>query len=135
MGITKRRRAAQWALIIVMLAGCGSVDVRYPDGQHKRMRKAEFKAYAERVFRYQNRIVDRLIEADSGADDGQSDTRLLAAEDAMEEACRALIALVSAKSERRAMALADKLHMPSAVPACERAVVAVDALLPATARH
>lgn len=134
MGSTNRRHGAQWALILVMLGGCASVDVRYPDGHHKRMGRAEFKAYAERVFRYQNRIVDRLIAVD-GDDYAQTDGRLLAAEDAMEEACRALISLVSAKAERRTLELSDKLQMPSAVPACERAVAAVDALLPLAPSH
>jgi len=96
------------------------------------MSKAEFKAYAERVFRHQNQVVDRLIRADDGFDgpDIEPDARLLRAEEAMEDACRPLIDLVSAKAERRRLKLVDKLEMPSAAPACDNAVRAVEALLP-----
>ncbi len=119
---------------MVLLSACTTVDVHYPDGHSARMSKAEFKAYVERVFRQQNRVVDRLIRADDGFD-GQAlepDERLLRAEEAMEDACRPLITLVSAKAEKRKMKLADELEMPSAAPACESAVRAVEALLPAS---
>ena len=128
MGISSQRNRAPWLVIFALLGGCASVDVRYPDGHRARMSKAEFKAYAERVFRYQNRTVDRLISVEEL---GVPDARLARAEEAMEEACRPLIALVSAKAERRALDLSDKLEMPRAAPACEQAVAAVDALLPA----
>lgn len=96
------------------------------------MSKAEFKAYVEQVFRRQNHVVDQLIRADSGADSEafEADARLTRAEEAMQDACRPLIALVSAKAEKRRMDLADKLEMPRAVPACDAAVRAVEALLP-----
>lgn len=121
-----------WLLVPLWLAACRSVDVHYPDGHHERMSKKQFKAYAEQVFRRQNRVVDRLIRADSGfeGDSIEPDARLLRAEEAMEDACRPLIDLVSAKAEKRRMKLADKLEMPNAAPACDRAVQAVEALLP-----
>ncbi len=130
MGNSSQRRHTPWLMIFALLGGCASVDVHYPDGRRARMSKAEFKAYAERVFRYQNHVVDRLISAD---EQGEPEARLLHAEETMEEACRPLIALVSAKAERRAMQISDKLEMPRATPACEQAVRAVDALLPAAA--
>lgn len=123
-----------WMALAVLLSACTTVDVRYPDGHSERMSKAEFKAYAERVFRHQNQVVDRLIHADTAFEEQEvePDARLLRAEEAMEDACRPLIKLVSAKAERRKRELADKLEMPSAAPACERAVEEVEALLPAT---
>ena len=132
MRISSQHSRAPWVVIVALLGGCASVDVRYPDGRHERMSKAEFKAYAERVFRYQNHIVDRLIIAD---EQGEPDARLLGAEETMEVPCRPLIALVSAKAEHRALQMSDKLEMPRAAPACEQAVAAVDALLPAAPTH
>ena len=135
--MTSHRSSALWGLVIALLGGCASVDVQYPDGHRTRMSRAEFKAYAERVFRYQNRIVDRLIRADGayGDEQGEPDAPLSRAEEAMEEACRPLISLVSAKAEHRALGLSDKLEMPRAAPACEHAVAAVDALLPVAPRR
>jgi hypothetical protein len=119
-------------LLVALLGACKAVDVHYADGHHERMSKAEFKAYAERVFRRQNHVVDQLIRADGGfgGQDVEPDARLLHAEEAMEDACRPLIDLVSAKAERRHMKLAEKLDMPSAAPACDSAVSKVEALLP-----
>lgn len=115
-----------------LLGACSTVDVHYADGHHERMSKSEFKAYAEQVFRRQNHVVDRLISAEGGGDgrgpDG--DARLMRAEDAMEDACRPLIDLVSATAERRRLELAEKMEMPRAAPACDSAVRAVEALLP-----
>ena len=132
MGFSSQRSRAPWLMIVALLGGCASVDVHYPDGHRARMSKAAFKVYAEQVFRYQNRIVDRLIRAD---EQGEPDARLLRAEETMAEACRPLIALVSAKAEHRALEMSDKLEMPRAAPACEQAVVAVDALLSADPRR
>lgn len=112
----------------LLLGACANVDVHYPDGRVERMSRAQFKAYAEQVFRRQNRVVDGLIRAD--AESLEVDARLLHAEDAMEDACRPLIDLVSAKAEGRRMELADKLEIPRAAPACDRAVEQVEALLP-----
>ena len=120
-------------LLTTLLAGaCARIEVRYPDGHVEAMSKAEFKAYAEQVFRHQNRVVDRLIRADTDVESEglATDARLLRAEEAMEDACRPLIGLVSAKAEKRRMALADKLEMPRAAPACDAAVKEVEALLP-----
>jgi hypothetical protein len=129
-----RRRIMQGAGLAtaVLLGACTQVEVRYPDGRTQTMSRAEFKAYAETVFRRQNRVVDRLIRADVGlGDEGlAADARLLRAEEAMTDACRPLIDLVSAKAEGRKMDLLDKLEMPSAAPACDRAVKDLEALLP-----
>ena len=129
MGLRSQPYRVLWVVIQALLGGCASVDVQYSDGHRTRMSKAQFKAYAERVFRYQNRTVDRLI---SNNERGEPDARLLSAEEVMEDACRPLVALVSAKAERRALALSDKLEMPRAAPECERAVEAVDVLLQLT---
>lgn len=129
MGLRSQPNRVPWVVILALLGGCASVEVQYPDGHRTRMSKAQFKAYAERVFRYQNRTVDRLISINER---GEPDARLLSAEGVMEDACRPLITLVSAKAEHRALALSDKLEMPHAAPECERAVWAVDALLQLT---
>ena len=130
----KQRVHLWWMALPVVLSACSAVDVRYPDGHSERMSKAEFKAYAERVFRHQNHVVDRLIRVDNAVEEQgvEPDARLLRAEEAMEDACRPLIKLVSAKAEGRKLKLADKLEMPSAAPACEHAVQDIEALLPAT---
>ena len=119
--------------LVLSLAACSVVEVRYADGHTTRMSRAEFKKYAERVFRRQNRVLDALIRVDerNAALDVEPDARLLRAEEAMEDACRPLIKLVSAKAERRKLQLADKLDMPSAAPACESAVELVERFLPA----
>jgi hypothetical protein len=83
-----RRRIMQGAGLAtaVLLGACTQVEVRYPDGRTQTMSRAEFKAYAETVFRRQNRVVDRLIRADVGlGDEGlAADARLLRAEEAMD---------------------------------------------------
>ena len=137
VGDRKHGARCCWAFMLALVSGCASVQLHYPDGHTASMTKPEFKAYVERVFRYQNQIGDELIRADELLDDGQilADARLPRGEEAMEQACRPLIALVNAKVEHQAMKLADQLEMPRAAPACERAAQEVDALLRALPRR
>lgn len=133
MGEQRRIVRCAWLATGMLIASaCARVEVHHPDGHVEDMSKAQFKAYVEKVFRRQNRVVDRLIRADTGLEgEGlERDARLLRAEETMEDACQPLVELVSAKVEGRPLELADKLEMPTAAPACDAAVRAVEALLP-----
>jgi hypothetical protein len=85
------------------------------------------------VFRRQNRVVDRLDSRrrrHSATKASRRTRACCAPKRRWTDACRPLIDLVSAKAEGRKMDLLDKLEMPSAAPACDRAVKDLEALLP-----
>lgn len=128
----RRCSAGAVALLCGALAGCGSVQVRYPDGRAEYRSREDFAAYVERVFRYHNRVVNDLIVATSFAEEGSlDDGGLVGAEAAMASACRPLNEAVSASIEGREIGLFHRLTLPEAVPACEAASTRVKALLPA----
>lgn len=132
--VAGRRSGAAWAELVVfgcLVAGCGSVQVRYPDGHSEYQSRAAFEAYVERVFRYHNRVVNDLIVSTSLMDDAElkGDTALLQAEDAMATACRTVNEIVTAAIEGRELGLFQKLALPEAAPACEAATRRVEGLL------
>ena len=132
-----RLQAAITTLLILLLgvslAGCTTVRVRYPDGSLKSMSRESFAAYTEAVFRFHNRVVNDVIVASSlfGEQLLESDQTLLDAEAAMARTCQPLNNMVSATIEGRELGFFQKLQLLEAVPACEEASQAVDAILPA----
>ena len=60
-----RRLLVGFLGVIVFIASCGMVQVRYPDGTTEYQSVDEFAAYVEEVFRYHNRVVNDLIVATS----------------------------------------------------------------------
>lgn len=129
--VRNARRVGAGVLAGVVLAGCGSVQVRHPDGRTEYQSREAFAAYVERVFRYHNRVVNDLIVATSLGDESAfEDASLIGAEAAMAAACQPLNDTVSATIEGRDTGFFQRLALPEAVPACEAASRRVEALLP-----
>ena len=84
------------------------------------------------VFRYHNRVVNDLITATAFIEETELDPNspLVRAEEAAAESCLPLNNAVSATFEGRALGLFQKLQLPEAVPACEKASQHLEALLP-----
>lgn len=118
----------------ILATGCSSVQLRYPDGTIKYLDKTAFAAYIEQIFRYQNRVIDDLIVADSLLEDtaAELDPRLVRAEEGMEEACQPLIDVVNARIEGRELGFFEKLQLPTMAPACEAATRKLEGMLGAS---
>lgn len=117
----------------LLLTACSSVQVRYPDGTTEYQERAAFEQYVERVFRYQNRVVNDLIVAGSLLDDVSldSDVALVRAEAELAAACRTLNEVVSATLEGRDISLFKRLSLTESVPRCETSARQLEALIPA----
>ncbi|MEQ8234795.1 MAG: hypothetical protein RLW61_02485 [Gammaproteobacteria bacterium] len=108
--------------MLAVLPGCGALAPRDEASGDEAFSGGGFAAYAERVFRYHNHVVDDLIIAtELGADTRGEDTRLVRAEHEMVRACRPLNEAVSARLEGRGIGLWQRLRLPVTVAACERA--------------
>jgi hypothetical protein len=119
-------------IVIVSLVGCTSIQVRYPDGSMEYKTKEEFAAYVEDVFRYHNGVLNDLITATAFMDEAEldADSALVRAEEAMALSCLPLNEAVSAAVEGGELGFFEKMKLPEAVPACERASRRLESLLP-----
>jgi hypothetical protein len=117
------------AALTTACAGIESVD-----GKRYSMASADFRSYAEAVFRRQNLVMSEIAFAlDSETLTADERTRIEAAEDGLFEACALLneIAVRRRDSQRNADSggLDGRLRAGRSVPECERAVVAAETLL------
>jgi len=119
------------AAAVALLSACG-VTVERPGVEGREwMSKAEFRAYAERVFRRHNAaendlmfLLPRLQRAEP-----ERYGQLLDAEDAMLEACHPLAEVASQRGRGLDIGFFKRLRLPSDVADCERATVRVERLL------
>ena len=127
-----RRLRVGFLGVIVFIASCGMVQVRYPDGTTEYQSVDEFAAYVEEVFRYHNRVVNDLIVATSlmGEEELDEEAPLVQAEEKMAAVCQPLNQAVSAIIEGRELGFFHKLQIPEAAPACAAASKQLEALLP-----
>lgn len=120
------------ALAVATVASCGGVNTRTVDGQPVRMSREEFAAYAEKTFRYHNRVLNDLITATSFGDESlMEDLALLRAEETMAAVCQPLNDMVTATIEERELSLWAKLRLLEQVPRCEAASREVEDQIPA----
>jgi hypothetical protein len=112
------------------LATVGCAAVTTADGERLRISSDEFSAYAERVFREQNRIASQLAFALADADRGGSRyVALAAAEDDLLDACEGLNEIAARRRDGQRPGALRGLRAAREAPACERAAVAAMAAL------
>ena len=114
------------ALAIVCATGAGCAAVSTADGRRLRLGSGEFRAYAEQVFRDQNRVASELAFA---LETPTPDPDLLAAEDDLLAACSGLNAVASARRDGENLSVAEQARAGREVPRCEAAITAAQAAL------
>lgn len=118
--------------VIMFVASCGMVQVRYLGGTTEYQSVEEFSAYVEEVSRYHNRVVDDLIVATSlmGEEELDEEASLVQAEEKVVAVCQPFNQAVSATIDGRELGFFHKLQMPEAVSACAATSKELEALLP-----
>lgn len=111
------------------MSGCASVTTA--GGKTLRVRSDAFAAYAEGVFREQNRIASRLAFALADLDEtsGPRYDSLTSAEDALLDACAGLNDVAARVRDGRNAGALRGLRAAREAPACERAATAAKAVL------
>lgn len=125
---------AALAVSLVVLAGCAAVTTA--DGSRLPVASDRFAAYAERVFREQNRVATELafaLEDTPGADSTQF-AALESAEEALLTACAGLNEVAAARRDGESPGVRRGLRAARQAPVCERATVEAAAVLERTAR-
>jgi hypothetical protein len=124
--------AIRWlilALSVAAAAGCATVTTGH--GERLRISSDEFAAYAERVFREQNRVASDLAFAlaDAEDEDGPKYRALAAAEDALLDACAGLNEVAARRRDGERPGALRGLRAAREAPGCERATTAAEAAL------
>ncbi|HEU4620260.1 MAG TPA: hypothetical protein VFV10_19645 [Gammaproteobacteria bacterium] len=121
-------RSAVVALTLGAASGCASVTTA--GGDELRIGSDRFSAYAEQVFREQNRVAGRLAFALDAEEEGSPRYRALAdAEDALLEACTGLNEIAARRRDGRRAGALRGLRAARAAPDCERAAAAAAGVL------
>ena len=125
--------AAPLAAAAAFLAACA---VTTADGTRLGLTSSEFRAYVERVFRDQNRVASDLAFAldDATASGGAAPPKLMAAEDALLEACAGVNELATSRRDQRDLGVRKSASAARSAPDCERAARAARAALEKRAR-
>jgi hypothetical protein len=111
-----------------LTAACATVES--VDGARYSMASADFRDYAESVFRRQNLALSDIAFALDSTDPGSADRRRLeSAEEALLEACALLNEMAVRRRDGLQSGFGGRLQAGRSVPACERAVVQASALL------
>ncbi|MGY6217493.1 hypothetical protein ACW73L_20245 [Methylolobus aquaticus] len=117
------------AALVLTLAACDSVRTRTLEEGEVNMSQAQFAAQFERVFRYHNRITNELIMELPSLSLSEEDTDNLSdAEERMNEACDSLNEVASLEAVSQHADFWTESGLPEAVPQCEEATHAVEAL-------
>ncbi len=124
------------ALRLFVLFGCalaaaGCATVTTAGGKRLRVGTDAFAAYAEQVFREQNRVASRLAFAMADIEDDQSARyrNLAAAEDRLLDACAGLNEIAARRRDGERTGALRGLHAAEKAPACDRAAQAAAAAL------
>ncbi|MGD8324092.1 MAG: hypothetical protein PVF50_06970 [Gammaproteobacteria bacterium] len=114
------------ALTLAGLAGCAGIVTA--DGTAMRPGSAAFTAYAERVFRLQNQVLDALAFALEAQPDEMT---LIAAEDSVLRACAGLNEIAVRRQRGAAARVLRDARTARRIPECEAAAIAAaDRLAP-----
>lgn len=121
-------RVVVLSLLVLSAGGCA---VTTAGGTRLRVGSDAFSAYAERVFREQNRVASRLAFALADAEraDGPRYRALEDAEDDLLDACMDLNDVAARRRDRQRPGALRGLRAAREAPACERATAAAAALL------
>lgn len=107
------------------LTGCGG-SLMTADGDQLRLRSDEFAAYAERVFRFQNEVLDALAFA---LDERPDDMGLVTAEDEVLRTCAGLNDIALRRQRGEGTRPLRDARTARSVPECETAAAEAAALL------
>ena len=114
----------------LLVAGCATIQTA--DGTRVALGSAEFKAYAEQVFRHHNRVLDRLMFAlpELATTDASRYARAADAEIDMLAACRRLNEVASRTRDGRPPGWLRRIRAARSVVACDRATRVTERILP-----
>jgi hypothetical protein len=134
----RRRRPSSVTSIAVLLtmaaplAGCLAVTTL--DGKRLRLSSPDFPAYAERVFRAQNRVATDLAFALEAPELEPADTMALeAAEQTLLDACAGLNEVATERRDGQAAGRVRAARAARRVPDCERATAEATTAIAAAA--
>ena len=121
------------AAAAAFLAACA---VTTADGTRLGLTSSEFRAYIERVFRDQNKVASDLAFAldDATASGGSAPPELMAAEDALLDACAGVNELATSRRDQEDLGTRKSASAARSAPECERATRAAQAALKQRAR-
>jgi hypothetical protein len=125
----KAFRRLALTLTLLLTAGCATVTTA--GGEDLRISSDRFAAYAERVFREQNRVASMLAFAlvDVEDEDGPAARALSAAEDDLLDACAGLNEVAARRRDGERPGVLRGLRAARGAPDCERATAAAAAVL------
>ncbi|HEX6996639.1 MAG TPA: hypothetical protein VF322_00760 [Gammaproteobacteria bacterium] len=117
--------------VLLALAAAGCATVTTASGERLEVASDEFRDYAERVFREQNRVATDLAFAIEDAQTRGSDApeALLRAEERLLEACAGLNELAARRRDQRRVGARRGLAAARQAPECEAAARDAAALL------
>jgi len=128
--VTDGRSRCGWVIAVaVVCVGCTGIRVDRPEVEGREtLSRDAFRAYAEEVFRRQNRAQSRVMMALPDLEDtsAQEAEALRRAEAEMSKACRPLNRAVAAYRSGDDVGLLAKLGMPEVVTTCERRAIEVE---------
>jgi hypothetical protein len=104
-------------------AGCA---VTTADGRRLALASSEFRAYAEQVFREQNRVASELAFA---LEAPTPDPELIEAEESLLAACSSLNAVAAARRDGDELSVAEQARAGRDAPRCEAAIAVAQAAL------
>jgi hypothetical protein len=127
------RKALALSCLTILCAGCASMQ-RGPSPSHAVASQSDSeRSRAERVFLYQSRVSDALLDRYPLVEVfEQADPVLIAAEARMMEHCGYLTRAVLAHVEGRETSLALKLKVMNSIDDCEHSAQQIDRLLEAS---
>lgn len=115
--------------VFAALAGCAVVTTA--DGSRLPVASDRFAAYAEQVFRAQNRVATDLAFALEDAPNAESEEfeALESAEESLLTACAGLNEVAAARRDGGGLGARRQLRAARQAPVCERATAAAEAVL------
>lgn len=113
------------ALALALIGGCAG-SLTTPDGERIALRSDAFADYAERVFRYQNEVLDTMAFA---LDTRGDDAALIAAEDRVLLSCAGLNDIAVRRQRGAGIRPVRDARTARGIPECESAAQAAADLL------
>lgn len=104
----------------LLLTACATVTTTTPAGERVTRSRGEFEDYVERVFRYENRVVDELMMRTELSGE-ESSEGFAEAEQSVMRSCRYLNEVVVMTAEGGSPSLALKRKLRDTIAGCEHA--------------
>ena len=131
--VSHAARGLLLATTIILVSGCASTGTR-STGSSEQLAERE-RSRAERIFLYQSRVADQLLNRYPLLEVFEdADPELIAAEAHMTESCSPLTRAVLTKLEGNEPSLGLRLKVFTSLNACERAAERMDRMLQQSSR-